>query len=66
MPARAGIEVRLCTTGRTVRTDEQGRFLFRYVARGADTLEATVDGRLVSREVEVSEGPAILRDVELR
>jgi hypothetical protein len=63
--ARAGVEVRLRTAGRAVHTDEQGRFLFRYVAAGPDTVEARVDGRVVSRSVDVPQGPAMLRDVEL-
>jgi hypothetical protein len=64
-PAKAGIEVRLRTANRAVRTDEQGRFLFRYVAPGPDTLEAMIGGRVTTRPVEVPEGPASLRDVDL-
>jgi hypothetical protein len=63
--ARGGIEVRLRSAARAVRTDEQGRFLFRYVAAGVDTLEATVDGRVMTRRVDIPDGPTILRDVEL-
>jgi hypothetical protein len=63
--ARAGVEVRLRSAGRLVRTDDEGRFLFRQVAAGPDTVEATVDGRVMSRDVLVPEGPAVVRDVQL-
>jgi hypothetical protein len=63
--AGAGVEVRLRTAGRAVRTDEQGRFLFRYVPAGPDTVEAQIAGRPVTRPVLVPEGPAILHGVDL-
>jgi hypothetical protein len=64
-PAKADTEVRLRTANRAARTDDQGRFLFRYVAPGPDTLEATIGGRVTTRPVEVPEGPASLRDIDL-
>ena len=64
-PARSGTEVRLRTANRTVRTDEQGRFLFRSVAPGPETLEATIAGRVTTRVLDVPEEPASLRDVDL-
>jgi SPOR domain len=65
IPGKDGVEVRLRTAGRAVRTDDQGRFLFRYVAAGPDALEATVGGRVVTRLVEVSDAPASLHDLDL-
>jgi hypothetical protein len=35
------------------------------VAPGPDTLEAMIDGRVTTRPVDVPEGPASLRDVDL-
>ena len=63
--SRGGVEVRLRTAGRSARTDGEGRFLFRQVAAGPDTVEATVDGRVISRDVLVPDGPAVVRDVQL-
>jgi hypothetical protein len=65
IPGKAGVEVRLRTASRAVRTDDQGRFLFRYVAAGPDALEATLGGRVITRLVEVSDAPASLRDLDL-
>lgn len=64
-PAKAGTEVRLRAANRAVRTDDQGRFLFRSLPPGPDTVEATIGGRAVTRALDVPEGPATIRDVEL-
>jgi hypothetical protein len=61
----ANVEIRLREAGRTVRTDERGRFLFRHVPPGADTLEASLGSRVVTRAVQVPDGPVSLRDLEL-
>jgi hypothetical protein len=65
LPARAGTEVRLRTANRTARTDDQGRYLFRAVGPGPETVEATIGGRVATRVVDVPEEPASLRDVDL-
>jgi hypothetical protein len=64
-PPGAGVEVRLKTARRAARTDAQGRYLFRSVGPGLETVEATIAGRLATRAIDVPAEPASLRDVDL-
>jgi hypothetical protein len=59
------VVVQLVEAGREARTDGDGRYVFRRVAPGSYTVVANVDGRRVSRTIEVPAGPALLRGVDL-
>ena len=60
-----GVRVRLVELGRTAAVTADGRYLFRNLKPGRYTVAADASGRTVEREVQVPDGPAMLRDVDL-
>jgi len=63
--ALAGATVALLPVGQTSVTDSQGRYAFRNLPAGHYTIVAKEDGVENSAAVNLPEGPAIVKDVEL-
>ena len=63
--ALSGATVQLLPSGQTSVTDSQGRYAFRNLPAGRYTIVAKEDGRESSAAVNLAEGPAIVKDVEL-
>jgi hypothetical protein len=56
--------VTIVELGQNATLDEEGRYVFRQVAPGTYTVEATAGDQTMRRTVEVPAGPASIRDVD--
>jgi hypothetical protein len=61
----AGTPVTLLETGRAVRADSEGRYVFRQLAPGTYTVRAKIGRREARRTVDVPPEPAAIRGVDL-
>lgn len=62
--ATGAASVTLVELGRSGVVDDAGHYVFRGLAPGHYTVEATVGGKKISREVDLPAGPVAVRDID--